>query len=139
MIKTSATVKSRNPKHLKSSCNKLMIGFVVFSCSYASIYIFLYSLVQHGDEVLATGSNAPPNAKFNVDDFKHMEGFQGARWLHGKEALEALENMKKGKNGRGSVKPEDVGDMASAIKQVMAQMSNDETGENKNKAHANEL
>ena len=47
--------------------------------------------------------------------------------------------MKKGKNGRGSVKPEDVGDMASAIKKVMSQMSNDETADNNNKAHTNEL
>ena len=122
--------RERNP----GLCTKVILGCIPLMAIYLSLYLMLSSIKGPGDEVLA----AEANPSFDENDFKDMEGFQGTRWIRGKEALKIVENMRKNNNGDLKIKNDGKGynkaihpnldnvDMANLVKQAMNQMKEGE-------------
>ena len=144
MSKSNSTNVSR--KRNLRLCTKVIVGCGMFMSKYASLYLVLCSIERSGDGVLAADSNP----SFDENDFKDIEGFQGARWIRGKEALKIIENIRKNNNGNLNIKNTGKGankavhpnleniDMANVVKQAMEQAKEAESSPFKTKSKVDE-
>ena len=120
----------RKRKRNLSLCTNVLVGCAMLMSIYLSLYLALCSIESPGDAVLAANSNP----SFDKNDFKDMKGFQGARWIRGKEALKIIEDIRNNNNDEVKIKNDGTGnnkavypdlenmDMANVVKQAMDQM-----------------
>ena len=128
----SKTEVKRKLKNNSSLCCRLVIGCTLFMFSYVSLYYFLFHIARSENVVSASDPKFDGNDDV-PDHVKNMPNFQGARWLRGDEAIEALKKMQAKKDQPVPDHLKNL-DMADAIAKAMGQMGNEDTEYDKKKS-----